>query len=328
MTLNMNLNKKQKMIQMEKNIKYEQNYPGMLMVVDGSNLAHRAYHKFLKLTRKSDDRPVGLIYGFLRVLQSYLIRFRPSYLVVVFDTKQSKSTNFRKEILDTYKVHRNMEQNPYIDYVDFNNQQRDLRKFLKHLGVTVVIDKKGLGHEADDYIAHLVMLNKQRSSLIISSDKDFCQLIQKGVRLFNPAKEVIISVNNCKSVMDYEPQECVDYLSLTGDKSDDIPGYKGIGPVKARAFLDQYGSIENFLSNKKNKFPGIDYEALEYLWKRNKTLVDIRYGLELYPINTLPIRYSKLDETAARRMFSAFEMFSMMKKEFLEPFKLLKPWEA
>lgn len=52
--------------------------------------------------------------------------------------------------------------------------------------------------------------------------------------------------------MGYRPEECVDYLCLTGDRSDDIPGYRGIGEVKARKFLDEFGSIENFIKTMVN----------------------------------------------------------------------------
>ena len=306
--------------------KYDQNYPGMLMVVDGSNLAYRAYHKFKNLSTKSDEK-VGLVYGFLRVLQSYLVRFRPSYLVVVFDTKQSKQSNFRAKILKTYKIHREEDQvrGSYIDFLDFNKQQRILRKMLNKLGVSIIIDKKGLGHEADDYIAYCV-LNHKKHSLIISSDKDFCQLITSGVRVFNPNKEKIISVGNCKEVMGYEPHECIQYLSILGDKSDDIPGYKGMGPVKTSEFLNQFGSIEKFLSDKSNKYSGIDHEALEFLWERNKSLVDIKYGLDTHPIEKVPIKYSEFNKHNITLSLNYYEMYSMMKEEFLEPFKQLKPW--
>ena len=58
----------------------------LLMIVDGSNLAHRAFHKFRNLSYKGE--PTGLMYGFLRILQSYIIRFRPTYVLVTFDTHQ------------------------------------------------------------------------------------------------------------------------------------------------------------------------------------------------------------------------------------------------
>ena len=73
-----------------------------LLIIDGSNLAHRAYHKFANM--RYEGQKTGMIYGFLRLLQQYAIRFRCKYIIVTFDTKQSKSSNFRNELLGSYKI--------------------------------------------------------------------------------------------------------------------------------------------------------------------------------------------------------------------------------
>ena len=118
-------------------------------------------------------------------------------------------------------------------------------------------------------------------------------------------------------------------LCLVGDKSDDIPGYKGIGEVKARKFLDQFGSIENFLESEE-KFPGIDNEGLSELYKRNKSLIDIRVALKEYPITTIPIYYNKKNEILIKKLmgqFSEYSLNSFLTQEFLKPFKTLKQWK-
>ena len=89
-----------------------------LLIIDGSNLAHRAYHKFANM--RYEGQKTGMIYGFLRLLQQYAIRFRCKYIIVTFDTKQSKSSNFRNELLGSYKIHR--KDNLRIDFEDFNQQ--------------------------------------------------------------------------------------------------------------------------------------------------------------------------------------------------------------
>ena len=314
----MNLNKKMMKIMRKKRDK-------MMLIIDGSNLAHRAYRKFANLSTR-EGRHTGLIYGFFRMLQSYLVRFRPTYCMVVFDSHRSKQSNFRNSLLGSYKEHRNLHLN--TDYVDFNYQIRIVRRLLKLLNVPFIWDYSGLGHEADDYIAWLA-LNHKGKVLIISSDKDFCQLIDKRVKVFNPFKETIINHINCKQIMGYTPQECVDFLSLLGDKSDDIPGYKGMGEVKIRQFLDQFGSIQKFMDNPKAAFRGIDRDGLELVNKRNYQLIDMHYALTQKPFEFPPIRYSKENKIQRRRIaiyLKRFHLRSFMLRDYMKPFKRLKIW--
>ena len=129
--------------------------------------------------------------------------------------------------------------------------------------------------------------------------------------------------------MGYSPEECVDYLCLLGDKSDDIPGYYGMGPVKIRKFLDQFGSIENFLSDPSNEFRGIDRDGLYDLYKRNKTLIDLEVAIKEYPLKKIPIRYYKkntVDIEALNRLFIYYSFQSFRNEAFLEPFYKLKTW--
>lgn len=299
----------------------------LLMIIDGSNLAHRAYQKFAALTSRGGEK-TGLIYGFFRLLNSYVVRFRPTYVIVTFDTKQSKSSNFRNKLLGAYKIHRK-DNNIAMDYEDFNRQMKMVKKMLKYMNIPVVWDRVGLGHESDDYIGYFAKTHLGKV-IIISSDKDFCQLINNRIKIFNPFKEVIIHEKTCKEIMGYAANECVDYLCLVGDKSDDIPGYIGMGPVKTRKFLDEFGSIENFLSNPDNEFKGIDRDGLIDLYGRNKDLIDIEVALTKYPLKKIPIFYYKEDRintTKLRELFKKYTLSSFLTVEFIKPFKKLKPWK-
>ena len=294
------------------------------MVVDGSNLAHRAFQKFENL-RSYNGEKTGMIYGFLRSLQAYIIRFQPTYVIVTFDTKQSKSSNFRNNLLGGYKNHR---KNISIDYESFNYQLKVVRKIVKYLNIPYVWDSKGLGHESDDYIGYYAKEHNGKV-IILSSDKDFCQLVTNTTKIFNPSKESIVNIHNCSDIMGYSPEECVDYLCLLGDKSDDIPGYYGMGPVKIRKFLDQFGSIENFLSDPSNEFRGIDRDGLYDLYKRNKTLIDLEVAIKEYPLKKIPIRYYKkntIDIEALNILFIYYSFQSFRNEAFLEPFYKLKIW--
>ena len=296
-----------------------------MLVIDGSNLAHRAYRKFEKLKSRKGVG-TGLVYGFLRLLNSYIIRFRPAYVIVCFDTQQSKSSNFRNKLLDNYKGHR---QSLDMDYASFNRQIRITKRILTRLGIPVVYDDRGLGFESDDYIAYYALQHAKagKKAIIISSDKDFHQLINKNIKIFNPSKEVIIQDRNCKELFGYEPGECVDYLSLVGDDSDDIPGYHGIGPVKAKQFLQEFGSIQSFLFDKKNTFKGIDQEILKMVGDRNYTLIDLRNSAS--KIKNIPIIQPKeMDINRLRKTFDKYTLSSFQSPDFLNTFKNLKSWTS
>lgn len=315
----MNLNKKRKKIMRKKKT------DGLLLIIDGSNLSHRAYRKFSNLSTK-EGRHTGLIYGFFRMLHAYLIRFHPVYCIIVFDSHRSKQSNFRNKLLGSYKQHRGTLD--AVDYVDFNYQVRVVRRLLKLLNIPYVWDYSGLGHEADDYIAWLALNHKGRVN-IISSDKDFCQLICKNIKVFNPFRDALINEVTCQPLMGYSPSECVDYLSLLGDHSDDIPGYRGMGPVKIRKFLDEFGSIQNFMNTPDAEFKGIDRDALELVKDRNYKLIDMRYALTQKPFEFPPIHYSKTNKIERVRIkiyLKRFHLNSFMMKDFMQPFKKLKIW--
>lgn len=295
----------------------------LLMIVDGSNLAHRSFHKFKNLTYKGEH--TGLIYGFMRILQSYLVRFRPTYVLVTFDTHESKSSNFRNKLLGGYKEHRTRDLS--MDYESFNKQTKILKKVLRYLNIPVIWDKKGLGHESDDYIGHFA-LNHTGKVVIISSDKDFCQLLSSRVKIFNPSKETLVLEKTCKEVMGYSAKECVDYLCLLGDKSDDIPGYRGMGEKNTRAFLDKFGSISAFLADPEASYSRIDREGLEAVYNRNVEMIDIRVALSKYPLKKIPIAYPyKSDKKELLRklklLFIKYGTMSFMTSTFLEPFNKL-----
>ena len=312
---------------MTKNTMPRKNLDRSLLIIDGSNLAHRAYHKFNNM--RYEGIKTGMMYGFLRLLQQYAIRFRCKYLLVTFDTKESKSSNFRNELLGSYKIHR--KDNLRIDFEDFNAQAKNLKRILKLLNVPVIWDNIGLGHESDDYIGYFALKHSSTHSkvTILSSDKDFCQLIGQDIKVFNPFKSQLITQRNCTEIMGYSPEECVDYLCLLGDHSDDIPGYKGMGEKKTRAFLDQFGSIAKFLKSK-SEFRGIDRDGLEDLYKRNKELIDVRVALEKHPLKEIPIIYhpsNKVDRDRLKRLFIKYGFASFMSSSFFETFENLKQYK-
>ena len=295
------------------------------MVIDGSNLAYRAYFKFRNIQTTSYGH-LGLVYGFIKILQSYLIRFKPTKLVVIFDTKESKRSNFRNTLLDGYKIQRSIKTNLDFDYKQFNKQLKSLRGILTSLGVSVIWDNKGLGHETDDYIAYIVTKGKKDKNLIISSDKDFYQLVTKKTKIFNPSQDKLITLYNGEEVYGYTPKLHKEFLILNGDASDSVPGYKGMGPVRCKAFFKQFGSIEGYL-NSPDEYPYVTKEGVDFLYKRNKPLVDLEYALKKYPVKEVPLINREYNYKRAFKQLDRYSMSSFLNPDFAKLFKNLEQWK-
>ena len=103
---------------------------------------------------------------------------------------------------------------------------------------------------------------------------------------------------------------------MVGDTSDDIPGFPGIGPVKARKILDE-GRIEKFIAQSKNK---------EYLqiWKRNEQLIDLFWFVRHNPLDKLPLKSKKkFKYEKFKELCIEYSLASFLTNEFIKPFKAL-----
>ena len=282
-----------------------------ILLIDGCNLLHQSFHKFEKLKSK-DGKPSGAIFGFFKSLHMYLTRFEPNEVVITFDNGHSP---VRNKLLPNYKGHR---KNISVDYESLQIQKAIIMKILGMLRISYIFDKRNkTQYEGDDFLAYLV-INTYRSDnvILVSSDKDFNQLLNKNVRILNPRKDEVIRMGNCKELFGYHSHETVEYLAMVGDTSDDIPGFPGIGPVKARKILDE-GRIEKFIAQSKNK---------EYLqiWKRNEQLIDLFWFVRHNPLDKLPIKSKKkFKYEKFKELCIEYSLASFLTNEFIKPFKAL-----
>lgn len=285
-----------------------------ILLIDGENILHQSFHKFEKL-KSTDGRPSGAIFGFFKSLHMYIDRFNPTKVYITFDNGHSE---FRDKLNPNYKGHR---KNISIDYESLQKQKAEIMKILRYLRINYIFDKHKLyNYEGDDFLAYLVLkeFNKDKVT-IVSSDKDFNQLISKSVKIFNPRKEQYVREDNCKDLFDYSPEETVDYLSLVGDKSDDIEGYPGMGPKKTRTFLDRYGSINNYLKDH-------DDEKMKAVYEKNRQLIDLRWYIKNIPLKKVPMKIYKdkfLNLDKFREICITYSLASFMTNNFIKVFKSL-----
>ena len=282
-----------------------------VLLIDGENILHQSFHKFEKL-KSTDGKPSGAIFGFFKSLHMYLTRFESDEVYISFDNGHSP---VRVKLLPNYKGHR---KNISVDYESLQSQKAIIMKMLGMLRINYIFDKNNNTlYEGDDFLAYLAIKKFQSEKIIlISSDKDFNQLLNKNLRIYNPRKDEIIRLENCKDLFGYHANETVEYLAMVGDISDDISGFPGIGPVKARKILDE-GRIEKFIAQSKNK---------EYLkiWRRNEQLIDLFWFVRNIPLEKLPLKSKKkFKYDKFKKVCIEYSLSSFLTDQFIQPFKEL-----
>lgn len=283
-----------------------------VLLIDGENILHQSFHKFEKL-KSTDGKPSGAIFGFFKSLHMYLTRFEPDEVYVSFDNGHSP---VRMKLLPNYKGHR---KNISVDYESLQKQKSIIMKMLGMLRINYIFDKKkSTVYEGDDFLSYLAIKKFQSEKMIlISSDKDFNQLLSNNLRIYNPRKDEMIRMDNCKELFGYHSHETVEYLAMVGDTSDDIPGFKGIGPVTARKILDEYKSIYKYLEAKPNK----EYQEA---WERNRKLIDLFWFVGNVPLDKIPLKRKKtFNYDKFRKLCIEYSLASFLTKEFIKPFKEL-----
>ncbi len=217
-------------------------------LIDASAFVFRAYYALAPLSSKG--RPSHAVAGFASMLFKILKDKRPGSCVVVFD---SKKPSFRKEIYKDYKANRE------VPPPDLSDQIKAVREMCEQAHLPTLQQE---GIEADDLIASYVKTHKKRGPIVIvSSDKDLTQLVDKNVVMYDSFRERILGPEEVLEKYGVAPEKMLDFLSLTGDSSDNIPGIKGVGPKTAIQLLEA-ASVEEMLKNPK-KLPEKWREKIE-----------------------------------------------------------------
>ncbi len=209
-----------------------------LLLVDGSSYLYRAFHALPDL-RSSDGRPTGAIYGVLNMLQKLIKSERPDYLSVVFDTPVK---TFRHDIFPEYKANRQKTPEDLIAQIE------PLHQAIINLGLPLIaVD----GVEADDVIGTLAMEAEKKNikTLIATGDKDMAQLVTENIHLIDTMKDIRMGPREVLEKFGILPERFIDYLTLAGDTSDNIPGVEKVGPKTAIKWINEYGSLEGVIQN-------------------------------------------------------------------------------
>ncbi|MBN1650825.1 MAG: DNA polymerase I [Bacteroidales bacterium] len=215
-----------------------------LFLLDAYALIYRAYYALNRNPRiNSKGLNTSAILGFANSLYDVLSNEKPDYIGVVFDPK---GLTFRNEIYPEYKAQR--EKTPE----DISLSIPYIKKLIEAFNIPVVLVEN---YEADDVIGTLAKQAEKQNLItyMMTPDKDFGQLVSENIKIYKPARmgnkaEVLGVAEVCEKFGVAQPEQVIDFLGLSGDVSDNIPGIAGVGPVTAKKLIAQFGSVEEMVS--------------------------------------------------------------------------------
>ena len=208
-----------------------------LLLVDGSSYLYRAFHALPDLRNRAGE-PTGAIYGVINMLRRLSETHKASHAACIFD---AKGKTFRDDWYPQYKVNR-----PPMPE-DLVRQIEPIHACVKALGWPLMMVD---GVEADDVIGTLARQAAEAGHEVIIStgDKDMAQLVRPGVRLVNTMTNETLDDDGVLAKFGVPPSRIVDYLTLTGDTVDNVPGVSKCGPKTAVKWLGEYGDLDTLMA--------------------------------------------------------------------------------
>ena len=207
----------------------------MVYLVDASFFVFRAYHSMPADMADREGRPVGALYGFARFLSDFLERTRAERVAVAFD--ESLTSSFRNRLYPPYKAHRE------LPPLELKEQFARCRELCRLLGLR---EYGSAEYEADDIIGTLAARMRAAGlpSTIVTRDKDLAQLIREGDQFWDWMAEERYGYAEIAPRFGVAPERIADFLALTGDAVDNVPGVPGIGRKTAAVLLGHFDSLD------------------------------------------------------------------------------------
>ena len=277
--------------------------PRLLVLIDGYSYLYRAFHALPPLTT-SRGQPTGAIFGFLNMLRQIQRTRKPDLMAVVMD---APGPTFRDELYAEYKATR-------VAMPDELRSQIDpLLEMVRALGLPMLREP---GVEADDVIGTLALQAAAAGldTLIATSDKDMAQLVSDRIHLFDGISNRELDAAGVLAKFGVPPERIIDYLTLVGDTSDNIPGVPSVGPKTAAKWLTEYGSLDAIVA-RADEIKGKVGEKLraslgQIPLSRQLATIHVNVPLHLKPLDLVP---GPPDVAALKQLAEVLEIRSLLR---------------
>jgi DNA polymerase-1 len=279
-----------------------------LYLIDGHALMYRVYYAFMKRPiMNSKGLDTSVLYGFTKTLMEIITRERPTHIGVAFDPG---GKNFRHEWYPAYKANRL----PTPEVI------RTSLPLLKELIIAFNIPLLILpGYEADDVIGTMAKRAEKEgfSVYMLTPDKDYMQLVSPHIFMMKPGAAGVIDCIDeekvCRLYNIKTPAQVIDVLALWGDAVDNVPGVDGVGEVRAKKLIGEWGSVENVYAHFDQLPPSLQpaFEAAREQIPLSKKLITINTAIPV-PWDEAALITEKPDMERLKVLFKEYEFLSLM----------------
>jgi 5'-3' exonuclease len=285
-------------------------------LVDASIYIFRAWFSISDEFSNSVGEPTNAVYGFTGFLCSLLEQTQAEHIGIAFD--ESLTTSYRNEIYPEYKANRE----PAPE--ELKRQFKWARDVAESMGLNCFADQR---YEADDLIGTLATHWRDRGHpvCIVTSDKDLTQLIEKKDTWWDFSRNQKLSHAKIKDKFGVFPEQIADYLALTGDTVDNIPGVPGVGPKSAAALLNHFENLDSVFE----RMDEVQHLSIRGAKSLHKKLGEHRHAAELARRLTVietrvpsalenpNLTRSQLDEARLNRLFDEMAFGGMLRRRCL-----------
>ncbi len=287
-----------------------------LYLLDAYALIFRAYYALIRTPRiNSKGENTSAIFGFINTLEDILKSMNPDYIAIAFDPA---GPTFRHEVYPEYKAQR--EATPE----DIRRSVPIIKEVIRAYNIPIL---EVMGYEADDVIG-TVAKHAAAEGLdvrMVTPDKDYAQLVEDHILMCRPGSgakgmEILGPAEVCEKYGLTSPLQVIDYLALTGDTADNVPGCPGVGEKTATKLIQEFGSVENLLASTDQLKGAMQKKVVENAEKISfsKFLVTIKTDVPMDVDLERLVRHEP-DTAALQRIFEEQEFRALSQRLFGTP---------
>jgi len=303
-----------------------------ILIIDGLNTFIRVFSAVPALN--DDGMHIGGVTGFLRSVASAIRQHKPTRCIIVFDGKGGSTR--RKSLYPNYKANRAVKTkfNRYEEFASLQDEQQSMKQqfgrmieYLQTLPITTMAIDQIEADDAIAYIANEIFTEPDNRVTIVSTDRDFLQLVNERITVWSPVKKIMYTPAVMREEFGLDSKNYLLYRALTGDKSDNIPGINGVG---LKTMLKQFPimtenaevSVESFVEyaetvDKKYKIHETVAQNKELIELNYRLMqlknVDIGGNIKMLIMNLVNEEINKMDVLSFKRMFMEDKMYTVIK---------------